>query len=165
VERAFSHFLMIRQGEYSKNGFLTEIQSEIKFGTDYTKKNIGLEDGLYFDKVKMYLDIFGKKSVHIIFFEDLIQNTTAVMNEIMRFLNIDYSFNDYNFRIHNEFVGPKSKIISQTLKKHQNIKKFFQKSIPFSTRKKINKMLLSSKNKPKMNSTEQKFLIEFYSEC
>ena len=121
-------------------------------------------ESLYYDNVERYLDIFGKDNVKIIFFEELVKNTTMTMNEIMKFLKLNHSFKDSDFEVHNQYVVSKSKLISNTLRDHKGIKKIIQKIIPFFIRTKINELILVPESKPQMEESDKQKLIKFYSE-
>jgi hypothetical protein len=58
-----------------------------------------LEQGRYFLYLKRYLDLFGKESVFIVFFEEISKNSLAIMKEICRFAGISENYYlNYDFK-------------------------------------------------------------------
>ena len=90
VQRAFSHYLMNLSNGYQKLPFYEALQK------DYycDNKSLGVtflyvELGLYAEQVKRYFNIFGRKKVKVLFFEEFVKNTTAGVKETLKFLDID----------------------------------------------------------------------------
>jgi hypothetical protein len=161
VERAFSHYLMdYRMG-------LVDISFEdivYKKGVD---KNLLLfyqqhiELGLYYEQVKRYLDIFGKKQVKVYLQDDLRCKGDAVIQDLYQFLGINDSyFPDVN-REHNSFSMPRNKII------HRLYASVFVRSVVAfffrdALKEKVKGMLFERKKKPELMLATKEYLHEFY---
>lgn len=67
--------------------------------------------GLYYEQVKRYMDTFGKKSVRVYLFDDLINRPAEVYMDVCRFLNISPEvipdFTPQNQREHKPEMSPK----------------------------------------------------------
>ncbi len=173
VERAYSQFLMNIGYGLSKTSFHEEIQKEIKNGTDYTQRNIGLDDGLYYIYVKRYLDIFGLNQVKILIFEEWIKNPKDTIKDILKFLGLKINLSNFDAKVfnpHREIRYPTPRgSIAKTLLKNENIKSVGKKIIPLSSRNFLKKNILMNTNetatiKPKMDEEEREILIKHYME-
>ena len=52
--------------------------------TQWGTRSLCIEPSLYYEQVKRYLDIFPKKKVKILFFEDLKRNPGKVVKDVYR---------------------------------------------------------------------------------
>ncbi len=171
VERAFSHFLMNKSYGLTKTNFHDEILNEIKNGTNYTKTNIGLNDGLYSIHVKKYLDIFSLNQVKILIFEEWIKDPKKTLNEVLKFLGLDFNLTNFNVKVFNPYreirtLTPRGPI-SKLFLKNDNIRKFSKKVLPNSFRDFLKKNILMNSHtkptiKPMMDEKEKQLLVEFY---
>lgn len=136
------------------------------------------ESGNYYDKIKDYIDVFGKNKVKIVFFEDFINNPQNVCQEIYDFINIDSDHN-INYNIHSNDGNrlPKNKF---TIKANQIwflkiYKEILIKKMPYISDdfcKLLNSMtwnmpILLSKpnnNKEPMNDYCKEIILEYYYE-
>ncbi|MFZ8805846.1 MAG: sulfotransferase family protein, partial [Candidatus Calescibacterium sp.] len=83
IERALSHFkLDILHGIIIARSFCEAIR----------KRSLYLWMGLYYEHVKRYLETFPKQNVKIIIYDDLKNDTSSVMKDICRFLEIDENY-------------------------------------------------------------------------
>lgn len=165
VERANSAYLELkRNGIITSESFQQVLEKEMNNKKVSGKINRIFSEGLYYENIKRYLDIFGTDQVKIIFFEDLVKNTLKTMNEIVKYLGINYVFENPDFEIFNPYGRSRNKLITKTLTDHQGFRKILRKIIPSSTREKINKAMLVHDEKPKMDENDRKILIKFYTE-
>ncbi len=47
---------------------------------------------MYTEQIKRYVDTFGWDQIHVIVFDDLVNNTSKVYKDVLRFLEVDYQF-------------------------------------------------------------------------
>jgi hypothetical protein len=88
VERAYSHYRhSCRLGRESRP-FLTAVEAEIKGELDPRARGSYVARGLYAEQVARYLEVFGDR-VHVLFFDDLVQQPRAAVVAILRFLQLD----------------------------------------------------------------------------
>jgi len=162
IDRVFSHYLMqVRYGRL-KTSFHEQLQIELKHRTSYIEPGMKPEVGLYFQNVKRYLDIFSRDQVKIIIFEDLIKNTKGIVEEILRFLGINYSLNDFEGLVENPFVVPRTQAAKYILGSI-TARKIAKQIIPKSTRRFLGQKVLATKQpKPKMDDDDKETLIKFY---
>ena len=161
VERAFSHYLMIKRSNRLKTSFKDEIDKELSKTIDRRKPRIGLENGLYYNNVKRYMEIFGVNQVKIIIFEEFIKNTKELFAEILEFLGLDISLDDFEFEKHNEFFVPKNSFFQYFLAS-KSVNKMVSIFSP-TTRKYVKKQFLQKEeSKPKMNDEDREILKNYY---
>jgi len=165
VERAYSHYLHAKRNGITKSESFHQVLEKFMNNKKIRPRIFRVfSEGKYYENIKRYLDIFGKDQVKIIFFEDLVKNTLTTMNEIVKYLGLNFVFENSDFEVHNPYIKSKNQFITNTLSDHQGFKKILRKFIPSSTREKINKAMFVHEEKPKMDENDRKTLIKFYTE-
>jgi len=81
IERLISHILMVKRNE----GVETSVESFVS-STLEKNNHFMLKQGLYTEHVQRYLSTFGANNVHIIVFEEWIQEPLNTINEILKFI-------------------------------------------------------------------------------
>jgi hypothetical protein len=173
VNRAFSHYIMLKlQSQYDKP-FSYVIRDEINGGKK-TKptyrpfkrvESVIVRRGLYYESIMDFLEFFNRSNLHIIIFEDFIKDTENEMKKLLRFMEVndEFSFNynvNKNSRINYSpsLVSRWAAVLFHTLKKcgfkvtNKQRYKWFQ--------------LLSKKmeEKPIISSEDRELLLEYYKE-
>ena len=101
VKRAFSGYLMhVRYGGKALD--LESLSAE-----DFDNERRYVATSFYYEKVKKYVDLFGKQQVKVIIFEDFVKDAQSGLQDVCSFLNIS----DYEFDVsvtHNKGSYPKS---------------------------------------------------------
>jgi len=162
VERIFSQYLLeIRTGGL-KLSFHEELQIELKHRRDRSKPILGLKFGLYSESVKRYLDIFGREQVKTLIFEEFTQNTKGTVKEILKFLGLNSSINNFEDSAHNPFSVARGSVVQYMLR-NKTITKMARKVIPSSARRFLREEILVKKPpKPKMAEEDMETLVKFY---
>ena len=94
MERAYSNFLHAkRAGKESENDFtkafhLEEKRKKENWSPLYHYKS----KGFYFQQLQIYFNLFPKKNIKVLLFEDVIKNATESTREIFEFLEVDTNF-------------------------------------------------------------------------
>jgi len=126
------------------------------------KPNLSLDRGKYTEDVKRYQDIFGIEQVKIIFFEEWIHEPKKTVEEILKFLDINYTISDFKPQAVNPYGvirGP----IAEYVIKSKTASGIAKKIISSSTRRALkDKILLKKAEKPKMDNKDRELLINFY---
>ncbi|MGP4038809.1 sulfotransferase family protein [Gracilibacillus sp. D59] len=127
-----------------------------------------LEPGLYSDAIQEYLKYFGN-NVHIIIFEELIDNPKKIEQNLKQFLEIESISLEVDKKL-NESNKEKVKSISDFIHKDNKLKTFLKNSpIPTKLRRNAKMMLQQfneSDEKVKVNIDGEfkEFLIRYYKE-
>jgi len=162
VERIFSFYLMlVRLGE-TKLSFHEEIELSLKTENEGEIPKLRLASALYFENVKRYIDTFGSNQVKIIIFEEFIKNSRATLEEILKFLGINFKFEAFDSTVYNPFSIVRGST-AQFFMKNKKIRKILEKFIPKSGRRALRETLLQKKQpKPKMEGKDIETLRNFY---
>lgn len=75
-----------------------------KGGSAYYWDFLYFDSGLYFDQVKRYYDLFPKKQLAVLIFEEFVKSPLQFVHEVYEFLDVDPDF-DPEIKIHNEGVS------------------------------------------------------------
>ena len=107
LDRGYSHYLM----DY-RLGLVDLTYDEIVFRKTKHKKldlyyQQYVELGLYFEQVKRYLKVFGKKQVKIYLQEDMRDNSNKIINDLYDYLGLEKDFMPDTSQKHNSFSIPK----------------------------------------------------------
>lgn len=168
IQRAFSHYLMdLKYANQSEKDFKQAILND-QFAEPkvWGKAHMYLDIGLYYEQVIRYLDVFDKKNVKIIIYEDFIKNTEQYLIQIFDFLNIDNSLvNKIDYKkVHNPYVVPRGNI-SKSFLKYKSKLKLLKKLLPESLKDYLNKeILFKESDKPVLKPEDKLFLIDYYKE-
>jgi hypothetical protein len=90
ITRAFSHYLMNLRTGLENRSFYDALNH------DYNRTDKGwgishlyVEIGLYADRVKEFIDTFGRERVKILIFEEFVADPFATVSNVMQFLEVD----------------------------------------------------------------------------
>jgi hypothetical protein len=107
VQRAFSHYAMNFGVGYDRHESFEEAL-KAKREHIWGGGNLYLEWSSYYELVKSYYDLFDKKNIHLIIFEDWTKNKEKALGEIFNFLGIDSKMVINHKTKHNEKVAYKN---------------------------------------------------------
>jgi hypothetical protein len=153
VQRAYSHYLMEHHAGRETLQFDKALEADQSRG----QKGWGVsfqyvELGLYADQVERYLNAFGRTKVLVILFEDLIRNTTLVMQDVAHFLGIDpsaYPKSAFD-AVHFPFAASRG-VFARTVLRSRPIRVWTKRWIPQKLRRAVRDHLLYHKSpKPKL---------------
>jgi len=163
VERAFSSYLMFERLGLMKSTFLNVLNECLEKKKKGLKSPLGLlEMGLYYEPVNRYLNIFGPKQIKIIIFEEFIKEPKKTMEEVLEFLDIKSSIDNFKEDTYNKYGVPRGPFL-RLLLKDKTIARIIERFIPASGRKFVKEnLLMKNEPKPKINLEERKILIDFY---
>ena len=161
VERVFSHFLHHRHSLRSsfRKHFLVETNG---IGDDKNLKPRIIDVEPYTENVQRYFKIFGKNQVKIIIYEEWILHPKETVKEILKFLKLDTSLDEFEPEVYNPFLIPRNSLIEFFL--NSNIlKKVIANLTTYSIKKALlNKVFFKKDSKPEMFQDDRDFLKNFY---
>lgn len=163
VERAFSHYLgglrsndEIIPFEKAFEKFMMPINKSSDFYNHYIKL------GLYYENVKLFLETFGNQNVKIIIFEEFVNETRKIFQEVLNFLDIEGNIPSNVGQTYNEYAEPLGNL-GTYLTKNKMIKGIIKKILPKDSRVELLRVLTNKKGiKPKMLDIHRKILEDFY---
>lgn len=120
--------------------------------------------GCYYKHVKKYLEQFGKEQVHIIIFENFIQNTELVYKNCIKFLNVDISFIP-DLKISNPNKYPRWWFVRRWIKTSDSfLKKIIMHSVRQKNRRLLNRLTYIEMPRPSMPEYLNIELTEYFQE-
>ena len=151
VERLYSRYLMHIRNVRKKTTFSEEIDLVFNKKTDKKYDYLIMDTSLYLENVKRYLKIFGNKQVKIIIFEEFIKNTKETINDILKFLDIKYEFQNLKFEVYNKSGINRGGFLARNIRRNKKIISLSQKILSPSTRRILRDTLfIKTQPKPKM---------------
>ena len=111
IERAFSHYLMDYRLGLVSDSFEDIINKKSKHKNAHLFYQQYIKVGEYAAQLKRYCDIFDKKSILLIDYEDFKNDVTGTVNSAYSFLNISADFSVDINKKYNTFTMPKNKLI------------------------------------------------------
>lgn len=161
VQRLYSFYFMEQSVGKFKLSFHEQLQKELRKEQILGPK-LGMERSLYSEDVKRYLNIFGAKQVKIIIFEEFIKDPKSIFRDILKFLGINQSIENFENIAYNTYSVPRGPI-AKLIVGNISLVKAVRKILPSSNRKFLKENILTKKlPKPKMNEEDKQALIKFY---
>lgn len=169
VERAYSNYLMKKKYSGMKTSFYDELMRDYKSQEKlFGRSPMYVEFGMYYEQVKRYFDIFGRKQVKVIIFEEFVRHPEQTVNEILAFLGVNYTVTKIKEQ-YNPYSVPRSTLALWVFAffrwlRARNIK-FYKilTLLPDSLVESLpEKILFKRKQKPKIDPKAVKFLKEIY---
>ena len=176
VDRAYSHYLHSKRDHHETLDFEESLNEEVdrlqKYteGSDYLSylRHSYVQQGLYAQMLKRYLNYFSLDNFLFVFFEDeFLENRDLVIKRILEFIDVDTNvLLDINIRS-NVASRERSKILKQILKKHGWWRMCLKNIIPSLKIRQIikNKIQRANNSKftpPKLTKTQRKRIYDSY---
>jgi len=160
VERAFSEYLLMYAIGVLKCSF-----SELIHSPDRGKKETPVpivEYGLYYEKVKRNLEVFGPDQVRCYIFEEFVKDPIKTLKEILDFLKVKNPVINFELEVHNPTIVYRNRL-AKFIVRNKIIRKV-GKHLPRNGIRQIKWKLTKPTTKPSMAPEDRKFLQEFYRE-
>lgn len=143
VDRFYSDFWFnINRGSiiYKKGMFEGVINNsmEVPYNNKMSYRDSLITKGMYADHLKHYYKHFDKEQIKVIYFEDFVKDSTAVLNSVFDFLDVSTSHIEAPSKIHNKTMYPGRMNSIYVLWKH--IKPFLPNKFVLSQRGKLSKI-------------------------
>lgn len=154
IERAYSHYLMlVRNGVEKPNQFIQAIQNEGERDKNRLLPAIPyISGGFYYSQLSRYFDRFGVDQIKIYLYEDLVADSTALLKDIFKFIDVSPDFEPDVSTKHNVSGVPKNRLLKSLVDENNLIKSVAKSLFPDSFRKemssKINKFNLDKPSIP-----------------
>jgi len=162
VERAFSHYLMLRNNSLVEGSFAEELKRGLRL---QERRNIILlrpDVGLYFEQVRRHLDVFGGERVHVVIFEEFMKDVPGGLRRITQFLGIDHDFRDFKAPAYRPFAEVRGPLV-RYLFGNRTVSRLSEALIPQGARRWVReKFLVRKAAKPAMDAESREFLTDYY---
>lgn len=161
IQRAFSDYL----GQYRK-GYVKESFSEVFTNYLHSKNSQTLQNvidaGFYYESVKTFLEIFGKKQFKIIIFEEFIKNPHDTIKDILHFLDINSHVPEIVGEVYNPYREPLGDFGNKIVK-NKMINKIGKKIFPGKSAQTVLRTILNKQEaKPEIPDDVKKQLADIY---
>lgn len=166
IEKAYSQYMHLRRDQREVLSFEDALEAEpSRSASGWSDMWRYVESSLYAARVEKYIEIFGRKNVRVVFFEDLASDAHSVVEEIIDFLSlarVDINTNE----VFNRSGSVRSKALSKFFDRPSPIKSFAKTIIPESMRIRMRLKILdvNTKNKVDMSDDARASLRQIFSD-
>lgn len=165
IFRAYSQFSYIKELGFEKLDFLDAIRKEKnRLDNNWASTFAYIEQGMFYEQVKAYKNNF--KNVHVLLFEDFVNDKNQEMNKIFNFLDIEpLPKADYS-EVFNSSGIPRFKIVRDFLVNNGIVKRILRKLVPIEILRKLSLRVrnLNQGDKLEMDKYEKLHLKNIYEE-
>ena len=162
VERLFSHYLHRMRLGLLNASFKDVLKIELKEGIARTNRPLDLAFGLYFDSLKTYMNIFESEQIKLLIFEEWTKNPKNTVEEILKFLGLNYSLDGFESETYNAFRAVRGSV-AQFFLTNKGVGTVAKSLMPRSVRTFLrNNILLKGGSKPTMDAESRMTLVRFY---
>jgi len=161
IERAYSEFLFLTGLGSEKDPFSKNIRIAAS-SEDYEKNRI-LTNGLYYEQVNRYCEIFEKEKVMVVVFEKFAKDTWNEVKRILEFLDVRDDPPESVNQIYNQFMLPKN-ALSKIVIGNPFLRKIGKSVLSLENLRSMRDSLTKKTKKPQMLTEDRKFLEDFYSD-
>lgn len=131
----------------SNVSFEKYINDQLENSTDRSQHYLALEQGKYINYLRKYYGVISKENIHVIIYEDLIQNPRNVIMKLCAMLDIDSTiYDNYQFDVFNPTVNIKNKTAHKVFLRSKRLIRKSLRNVPFNFLTN-----LKSKSKPLQN--------------
>ena len=160
-DRAYSHYLMDKRLGFVRESFENIVHKKSTHKNSALFYQQYIELGQYAFQIKNYFDVFSKKNILIIDYDDFIYKSSEVMNKVCVFLNVENrSFSNTN-KVYNKYTNASNKLV-KVLYTFRFLREFIGNFFSESLKIKIQALFFTDEKKPTLNSEIQIFLKEYY---
>jgi hypothetical protein len=167
VDRAISHYrMMVRGGDEPIADFVQALDEEehrIRSNWDafsWSYKGVGL----YYVQLKRYFDLFERSQIRVYLYEDLKSDPISLIQDIFRFLQVDYRFTPDLGSKHNQGYVPRNEVARILLTKPNPFRYAYRSlMIPFIPKEKLEPIIRwLMKRRVELSLEARKKLIEVF---
>ena len=160
-DRAYSHYLMDKRLGFVRESFENIVHKKSTHKNSALFYQQYIELGQYAFQIKNYFDVFSKKNILIIDYDDFIYKSSEVMNKVCVFLNVENrSFSNTN-KVYNKYTNASNKLV-KVLYTFRFLREFIGNFFSESLKIKIQALFFTDEKKPTLNSEIQIYLKEYY---
>ena len=162
IDRAFSHYLMDYRLGLVSDSFEDIINKKSKHKNAHLFYQQYIKVGEYAAQLKRYCDIFDKKNILLIDYENFKSDVTGTVNSAYSFLNISAEFSVDINKKHNTFTMPKNKLI-RFVYSFVIIRNILSFIFPKNIIKAVRLILFTKDKKPKLLEETRNQLKDYFS--
>lgn len=162
VERAFSHYLMMRNNGITELSFLEEIRRGFELRDRLNIALLRPDVGLYHDQVARYREAFGTAQVMVLIFEEFMADPAQALRRVLAFAGVQYDIGDFRPAAYRQYAEVRGSVVKR-LFGNRTIARLSEAVIPSQTRKWVrDRFLMKKAAKPEMEAEARRVLMDFY---
>jgi hypothetical protein len=162
VERAYSHYLMMRNNGFTERSFVDEIARGFELRDRLNIALLRPDVGLYRDQVARYFDTFGTAKVMVVIFEEFMADPAQALRSILAFAGIGHDIGNFRPRAYRQYAEVRGKFVRR-LFGNRTIARLSESLVPSGARKWVRDRLLTRQAaKPSMDAEGRQVLTDFY---
>ena len=124
------------------------------------------ESSLYADRLKAFMDCFGKENVYVILFDEFTAQTTVIMKRLLGFLGVDANVPINTTEAYNRTGEARSKSIANFLNRPNTIKNIIKCITPDAWRIALRMKIMDANTAEKstMDDKSDKYLRSYFAD-
>lgn len=164
VERAHSHYLMMRNNGTASGSFLEEVRRGLRHEAQKEIVLLRPAVGLYHGQVMRYREAFGAAQLQIILFEEFMADVRATVQQVVEFLGLDCKLEKLDAPVYRQFAEARGPLV-RYLFGNRTIARASELLVSPPLRKWVReKFLVRKVAKPAMEQDAREFLTDYYRE-
>ncbi len=161
-ERAFSQYLHNAADGVAMGTFREQVEQSMRNRRqEFNPLYPFLENGLYHEQVKRYLDLFPRDSIRIYIYEEAWRDPLALMSSVFGFLKVDSDFVPNLSRRSLQSRAPRS-TTAHTLLRKSGLGQGLRKILPAALRSRARTLLFKPRGSLAMEARDRHFLRDYY---
>ena len=167
VDKAYSQYMHMVRDQHEKLPFYEALKAE------KNRRSAGWSDiwryaesSLYTDRLKGFMDCFGRENVHVILFDDFIADPQESMRKLLFFLKVDTNVPLNTNETYNRTGKPRSKFIASFLNQPSFMKTAIKHFTPDAWRiaLRMRMMDINTAGKPAIDQDAADYLFDYFAE-
>lgn len=163
IDRAYSHFLMdTKVGRNKSMNFIEAVELDLKSPTkDWENDHLYIDLGLYYLQVKRYLELFPRKNILILNYDEFKLDNKKVLDIIGRFLGVTDLSENTSIQKKNIAKVPRNALIKRLFRSNR-VKQISRKIFSSRIRSTLKNQLLTSRKVPLLNAEDRALLLPYF---
>lgn len=167
VEKAYSQYMHMVRDQHETLPFYDALMAE------ETRRSDGWSDiwryaesSLYADRLRAFMDCFGRENVHVILFDEFTAQPEVVMRRLLGFLGVDESFRINSDEVYNRTGEARSRTVANFLNRPNTVKTLIKCITPDAWRiaLRLRIMDVNTAEKPAMDDRAAIYLRNYFAD-
>lgn len=158
IDRTHSSYLSLVSDGRERRSFRQAVEDDLA-GRRVDGCPTYVKPRLYARGIRRYRRAFGKRNVHVLFFEELSAQPAAVMRELYSFLGVDPHVADgLEAKAHNQYKAPRNRAVGRAMR----VRRAARAIVPPSLRERVFEAAMKPAAKPTVDSRSRDLLRAAY---
>jgi len=132
VDRAYSHYMhLVRDRREPITEFSDAVEAENeRMERGWTWEYYYTDMGFYYLQLTRYFELFDQSHIKVFLYEDLIEDTEKLMQNLFDFLNVDSEIDVDTTFVHNPSGVPRNRALHKLLSEPSEVKELVRRIVP-----------------------------------